>query len=1274
MGMNVGTLVVSMRGDIAPLLGSFKQVGLGLRQLTLGLRQFGIGAVAAGAPLAALGKKAVGLFMPFEKELTRAMSVLGGSKAIFDTLAVSTKKLATQGEFTAGQLAEGFSIIAQRGLNAADSIKSMPAVMQLASAAQTDLAKSGAILLNIMNSQRASVAELPRYMDALVAGANLSATSVEELGTAFRFVGGSIQSLGLSVEEGTAALAVLQEQGQVASIAGRGLRQFVGSLLKANVAGGATHDAMVALGLDTLFLGKKFPTLAQIAERLTEAQARLGDETKYTSLLFSLLPANAVTVAQAFSGMSGRIRELTTNIEGMSGVTEKVAKDQLNTLTGQLRVLQSRFENVAITIGEDMVPMIKKLADGLAGVVDWFNSLSKEARVAIIEYTAIGAAALATVTAISGLAFVLEPIIGTIVALGRVIVTSLSLPLLAAGAAVVGVIMGAGAFKRAWEADLFSVQSGLEDLVDTFRKAKTWFKEAAPWEDWGKTAATVFRSIRDDALRLFLFFKKNFDEFGEWNEARRKRSLAQTEQGFGRKGPLPPAREFNLQGVTDDEVKIAAEELGNAVDEFGDWVKSINLGRFADPFGMTLPEINIGNIADVYKAVYSAAGTLFTNPVKSILSVGSGMSSEEIEAKPAKEFIQDFRREFGPTWNAGVDVITDAILKLKDSMGFGDMDLMSLIPPELAGAWEKLKDVSATVRAELERLREAIRNGKNEIETPPIERVSQEKDLRPLITWLTSRPGLEADQAVETARDQTGSFLNPNTLRSTMMDAMTEAVRSIGGNASVDELQTVLGGPMLALEAWLKDNPKITEKLEEIKEGGVKPSGTGVPSGAEMAFIKNLIVPRVDRNQVTGETTVSGGITDSLGSLGSAIETFIQAGSAMAGVVGVILQLIMGSEQFKTIVEVLNKIFARIGSTLGRFFDGLEPIIGAISILVDAVITPLGDVFAILGQSLARFAPIIVAIADILKPIIEVMVSVLVPILNLLNSVLSTVAMTMYAVVKVVGLGLIGILLGITWVWNQIAGALTGIIDGVISAIQWVLRKIDDVVSWLIGDVLDPVADSLESLKLGDLTIDRSGLLATKNQLAEDIGNFGEEVGGVADQFTEDMGRAQREFDSLADTTERLNEELRNVPAGFKVALARFNAQDTESTRVGLGGSGGGGGNLLTTLIGTAVGAGASGGATRVGTGGGIRLPRMARGGVVTHPTIAEIGESGPEAVIPLKDMGSMGGGNLYVDTVVVQANNPEAFMRELKARARREGLAKGKIGNAAPRGTGGTR
>ena len=42
-------------------------------------------------------------------------------------------------------------------------------------------------------------------------------------------------------------------------------------------------------------------------------------------------------------------------------------------------------------------------------------------------------------------------------------------------------------------------------------------------------------------------------------------------------------------------------------------------------------------------------------------------------------------------------------------------------------------------------------------------------------------------------------------------------------------------------------------------------------------------------------------------------------------------------------------------------------------------------------------------------------------------------------------------------------------------------------------------------------------------------------------------------------------------------------------------------------------------------------IKKLATGGIVNSPTIAMIGEAGPEAVVPLNRMGSMGGSTVNV-------------------------------------------
>ena len=57
-------------------------------------------------------------------------------------------------------------------------------------------------------------------------------------------------------------------------------------------------------------------------------------------------------------------------------------------------------------------------------------------------------------------------------------------------------------------------------------------------------------------------------------------------------------------------------------------------------------------------------------------------------------------------------------------------------------------------------------------------------------------------------------------------------------------------------------------------------------------------------------------------------------------------------------------------------------------------------------------------------------------------------------------------------------------------------------------------------------------------------------------------------------------------------------------------------------------------------------IPMLAAGGIVTGPTLAMIGEAGPEAVIPLDRMGSMGGGNV---TINVNGGDPQAVVDALR-------------------------
>jgi hypothetical protein len=68
-----------------------------------------------------------------------------------------------------------------------------------------------------------------------------------------------------------------------------------------------------------------------------------------------------------------------------------------------------------------------------------------------------------------------------------------------------------------------------------------------------------------------------------------------------------------------------------------------------------------------------------------------------------------------------------------------------------------------------------------------------------------------------------------------------------------------------------------------------------------------------------------------------------------------------------------------------------------------------------------------------------------------------------------------------------------------------------------------------------------------------------------------------------------------------------------------------------------------------------VKLPRLSEGGITTGPTIAMIGEKGPEAVIPLDRLGSMGMGGANI-TINVSSADPNAVVAALQQYIRDRG------------------
>lgn len=171
-----------------------------------------------------------------------------------------------------------------------------------------------------------------------------------------------------------------------------------------------------------------------------------------------------------------------------------------------------------------------------------------------------------------------------------------------------------------------------------------------------------------------------------------------------------------------------------------------------------------------------------------------------------------------------------------------------------------------------------------------------------------------------------------------------------------------------------------------------------------------------------------------------------------------------------------------------------------------------------------------------------------------------------------------------------------------------------------------------------------------RESLDEDMKALEEGAKSVAGTFANSMG------DALADVII----EGKNMKEAFDSVFKSVLRTAIETfTRIAI---------EAAILRGSTGGLGTIGGFLAVGAvaSGGFKGFKLAEGGIVRRPTIAQVGEAGPEAVIPLDRLGSFGGPvNVTVtqnNTISVQGNSDEqvrTLMRRM-SEATRSGAAEG--------------
>jgi len=314
--------------------------------------------------------KAVDSIREFSREMAALAAISEATAEQMGQMREQAKLLGAATSFSAADAAMAQKNLAAAGLEVSAVLKAAPTALKLAQAGQLDLAESSDLLANTMSQAGLSVEHFSRISDVLVKTANVSTASVRQLGQGMKYAMPITASLGVSLEETSAALGVLHNAGRKSTQSGTDLRAVLARLMDVTKEG---EKVLAAYGLKVADVNVSTRGLVPVLNTLAKANMTASDQMK-----FFREEANAG--ALALINNRDKITEFTKTLQSAGGTTAKVAEVMSNNLDAALKQVGSTIEGAIIQISDQtgFEKWLTKTANATSGLIGALTGINAE--------------------------------------------------------------------------------------------------------------------------------------------------------------------------------------------------------------------------------------------------------------------------------------------------------------------------------------------------------------------------------------------------------------------------------------------------------------------------------------------------------------------------------------------------------------------------------------------------------------------------------------------------------------------------------------------------------------------------------------------------------------------------------------------------------------------------------------------------------------------------------------------------------------------------------
>lgn len=371
-------------GGVAGALGSIGAAAeTAGRALTLGVT----------APLMTAAGAAIQTGMQFDASMSNVyglMSSLNLSQAQMDALRDTAREMGATTKFSASEAADAMGYMALAGWDDAQVIAGIPGVLNLAAAANMDLAKASDIVTDTMTPFGMAAERAGEAADVFAYAQANSNTTVEALGEAMKYAAPTADAFGMTLQDTAAAMGVLANAGIKGSQGGTTLNAMLRDM-KNNAKNGA-----IAIGKTKVALTNadgSYRSYAAIIRDIDKATSSMTASQRDAAL-------GAIFGDESLKGILATLKQgpdaLDAMTEGMyacGGAAEDMAATMGDNLKGDLAILESGAQDMAIALSDWLMPAARGVVQGITDMIGKFNALDDGTKNTIFRIGAMAAAA-----------------------------------------------------------------------------------------------------------------------------------------------------------------------------------------------------------------------------------------------------------------------------------------------------------------------------------------------------------------------------------------------------------------------------------------------------------------------------------------------------------------------------------------------------------------------------------------------------------------------------------------------------------------------------------------------------------------------------------------------------------------------------------------------------------------------------------------------------------------------------------------------------------------